>query len=154
MIIQVDTREKKDQLERIIGHFEHQGVRYVLNKLDIGDYMSLSNNKFAIDRKQSLGEYASNMGSADHARFRAELIRAQENGIKLIILIEDDKFNCIEDVKRWWNPNSLFRDRYVSGEMLYKAMNTQIKRYGVEFQFCKKNETGYKIVELLKENGG
>lgn len=153
MIIQVDTREKKSQLERIIEHFDKQGVRYCINKLDIGDYMSLSNNKCAIDRKQSIGEYAVNMG-ADHKRFKKELIRAQENGIKLIFLIEDDKISSVEDVKNWWNPNSLFHERCMTGEMLYKGMNTQMKRYGIEFRFCHKNETGYKIVEILKEHGG
>ena len=45
MIIQIDTREKNSQLERIIGHLDKQGVRYVISKLDVGDYMSFSNNK-------------------------------------------------------------------------------------------------------------
>lgn len=153
MIIQVDTREKESQLERIIEHFENQGVRYVLNKLDVGDYMSLANNKVVIDRKQSIGEYAVNMGK-DHERFRRELIRANDNGIKLIVLIEDDKIQCIEDVVRWWNPNSMFHKRYMTGEMLYKAMNTQIRKYGIQFEFCNKKETGYRIVQLLRENGG
>lgn len=153
MIIQVDTREKESQLERIVEHFDNQGVRYVLNKLDVGDYMSLSNNKVAIDRKQSIGEYAVNMGK-DHNRFRRELLRANDNGIKLIVLIEDDKIHSIKDVVRWWNPNSMFHKRYMTGEMLYKAMNTQIRKYGVQFEFCNKKETGYKIVQLLRENGG
>lgn len=153
MIVQIDTREKESQLKRIIGHLESQGVRYVISKLDVGDYMSLANNKCAVDRKQSIGEYAANMG-ADHKRFRNEMIRANDNGIKLIFLIEDDKISCIEDVKRWWNPNSMFHEKYMTGEMLYKGMKTQIERYGVEFRFCKKHETGLKIIEILKENGG
>lgn len=153
MIIQIDTREKQDQLKRIIGHLEKQDVRYVINKLDVGDYMSLSNNKCAIDRKQSIGEYAVNMGH-DHVRFKNEILRANENNIKLIFLIEDDKIHSIEDVKKWWNPNSMFHERYMTGHMLYKGMVTQIERYGVEFVFCNKDETGYKIVELLRKNGG
>ena len=153
MLIQVDTREKPSQTERILEHFDNQGVQYLIKKLDVGDYMSFSNIKCAIDRKQSIGEYAVNMG-ADHARFKREMIRANENGIKLIFLIENDKIKSIEDVKKWWNPNSMFHQRFMTGEMLYKGMNTQIERYGVEFHFCKKEETGYRIVELLKENGG
>lgn len=153
MLIQVDTREKPSQTERILEHFDNQGVQYLIKKLDVGDYMSFGNVKCAIDRKQSIGEYAVNMGH-DHARFKREMIRADENNIKLIFLIEDDKIGSIEDVKKWWNPNSLFHQRYMTGEMLYKGMKTQMKRYGVEFHFCKKDETGYKIVELLKENGG
>lgn len=152
MIIQIDTREKSSQLERIIGHLDKQGVRYVISKLDVGDYMSLSNNRCAIDRKQSIGEYACNMG-VDHCRFKNEILRAKEQGIKLIFLIEDDKVSSIEDVKKWWNPNSLFHQKYMTGEMLYKGMKTQIQRYGVEFEFCRKEETGYRIIDLLRKNG-
>ena len=57
MLIQVDTREKPSQTERIFEHFDNQGVQYLIKKLDVGDYMSFSNIKCAIDRKQSIGEY-------------------------------------------------------------------------------------------------
>ena len=56
MLIQVDTREKPSQTERIFEHFANQGVQYLIKKLDVGDYMSFSNIKCAIDRKQSIGE--------------------------------------------------------------------------------------------------
>ena len=90
----------------------------------------------------------------DHCRFKNEILRAKEQGIKLIFLIEDDKVHSIEDVKKWWNPNSLFHQKYMTGEMLYKGMKTQIKRYGVEFEFCRKDETGFRIIDLLRKNGG
>lgn len=153
MIIQVDTREKKSQTDRIFEHFENQGVQFFQKKLEVGDYMSLSNKHIVIDRKQSLNEYASNI-SHDHARLKREIIKANENGIKIIFLIEDDKIQSLEEVEKWFNLNSLIHERYVKPKMLKKAMLTQLEKYDIEFVFCKKNETGYKIVELLEKNGG
>ena len=37
-----------------------------------------------------------------------------------------------------------------TGEELYKAMVTMQEKYGVEWVFCEKKETGAKIVELLR----
>ena len=38
----------------------------------------------------------------------------------------------------------------VRPEILQKIMETMMKKYGVEFVFCKKKEMGKKIVELLE----
>jgi hypothetical protein len=66
--------------------------------------MSLDNPRMIIDRKQNLSEYCANT-CQNHERFRSELIRAQENGIKLIILIEHStRIKSIKDVEIWENP--------------------------------------------------
>jgi ribosome-associated protein len=36
------------------------------------------------------------------------------------------------------------------GASLYKSLKTIQDKYDVEFQFCTKDETGFKIIELLE----
>ena len=100
----------------------------------------------AVDRKQNLNELAGNL-SKDHKRFKSELTRAKEVGTKIVVLIEDDKYDCLEDVKKWKSSYS-----NLTGDWLYKTMKTmQSKKneYDVEFRFCKKNETGEEIIKIL-----
>ena len=100
----------------------------------------------AVDRKQNLNELAGNL-SKDHKRFKSELTRAKEVGTKIVVLIEDDKYNCLEDVKKWKSSYS-----NLTGDWLYKTMKTmQSKKdeYDVEFRFCKKIETGEEIIKIL-----
>ena len=40
-----------------------------------------------------------------------------------------------------------------TGSKLYKSLKTIRDRYNVEFQFCNKDETGFKIIELLERGG-
>lgn len=104
LTIQIDSREKARAITKIIDEFDRQGVKHYISKLWTGDYMSLDNPRLIIDRKQNLSEYCSNT-CQNHDRFRSELIRAQENGIKLIILIEhSNRIKSINDVETWENP--------------------------------------------------
>lgn len=126
--------------------------------------------RISIDTKKGMLEVYSNIVS-DHARFREECLRAQEDNIKLVILIEDDQIRSLEDAKTWRNP--MF-DKYQqkwgliiraqkSGKMLSKQvpkppveserlvgmMTAMTMKYGVEWAFCHPNDTGKKIVEIL-----
>lgn len=104
LTIQIDSREKARAITKIIAEFDKQGVKHYISKLWAGDYMSLDNPRLIIDRKQNLSEYCANT-CQNHERFRNELIRAQENGIKLIILIEhSNRIKSIDDVETWENP--------------------------------------------------
>lgn len=104
LTIQVDSREKARAIKKILSEFDKQGVKYYISKLFAGDYMSLDNPRLIIDRKQNLSEICANVCQS-HERFRSELIRAQENGIKLIILIEhSNRIKSIDDVDKWENP--------------------------------------------------
>jgi hypothetical protein len=104
LTIQIDSREKARAIAKIIAEFDKQGVKHYISKLWAGDYMSLDNPRLIIDRKQNLSEYCANT-CQNHDRFRNELIRAQENGIKLIILIEhNNRIKSIDDVETWENP--------------------------------------------------
>ena len=104
MVIQVDTREHKSEWERIQSQFDNIGVQYFRSKLYCGDYQSLDNAKLCIDRKKDLQELCGNV-CQQHERFKAELIRAREAGIQLIILCEHGPdIKSVGDVYFWENP--------------------------------------------------
>ena len=124
--------------------------------------MNYDNPRLVIDRKQNLTELCNNV-CQDHDRFRKELIRAQENGIKIIFLVEHGKgINRIQDVIWWDNPRRHKRRRNpdtghwenaetkaITGEVLYKILCTQERKYGCKFLFCKKENTGKEIIRIL-----
>lgn len=160
MLIFIDSREKQRAIRNIVKEFQEQGVKFVTNKLYVGDYQSAENPRIVVDRKQNLNEICQNV-CQDHDRFRRELTRAQEAGIKIIILIEHGKdITCLEDIIFWENPRGIVRKKVngkwqtiktkaTTGETLYKILTTLQEKYGCEFQFCTKEETGRKIVEIL-----
>lgn len=152
MIIQIDSREKPKAIQKILKEFSQQNVQYYISKLYVGDYMSLDNPKLVIDRKQNLNEICSNVGSsaANHERFKRELLRANEVGIKVIVLIEHGHgVKTLEDVQLWDNPRLKESPKATDGIKLFKILKTMQKRYNVEFVFCDKDETGKRILELL-----
>ena len=149
MQIQVDSREKARAIKKILSEFDRQGVNYYTSKLYVGDYQNLDNPRLIIDRKQNLSEVYSNLCQG-HKRFIAELIRAKEAGIRLIILIEHGgKIKTMEDVKEWNNPR-LQKNPYAwNGARLHKTMDTVSRKYCCEWLFCDKRVTGKRIIELL-----
>ena len=160
MIIQIDSREKAKAIQKIIEEFDRQGIKHPVSKLMVGDYMNYDNPRVIVDRKQNLTEVCSNV-CQDHDRFRRELVLAKENGIQLIILCEHGKdIKSLEDVIFWKNPRSEKRKKIdgkwqtvhtnaMKGDVLYKILTTLQEKYGVRFEFCDKDETGKKIVEIL-----
>lgn len=152
MIVQIDTREKEKAIEKIQKTFEEKGIKTVSSKMYVGDYQNLQNGSVVVDRKQNLSEICSNV-CQQHERFKAELIRAQEAGIKIFILCEHGKsIKTIEDVRNWVNPRLKKSPKALTGEKLYKIMKTQEERYGITYLFCDKEETGEKILEILGKN--
>lgn len=152
MIVQIDTREKEKAIEKIQKTFEEKGIKTVSSKMYVGDYQNLQNGSVVVDRKQNLSEICSNV-CQQHERFKAELIRAQEAGIKIFILCEHGKdIKTIEDVKNWINPRLKTSPKALTGEKLYKIMKTQEAKYGITYLFCDKEETGEKILEILGKN--
>lgn len=150
MVIQIDTREHKFELARIQRQIEKQGVKIINSKLYVGDYQSFDNPRLVIDRKKDLCELCTNV-CQQHERFRRELIRAQDAGINLIILIEHgEDIQSLEDVFFWDNPRLMQSPKATNGKALYRSLLTIRDRYGVRFEFCDKRHTGEKIVELLK----
>lgn len=164
MTIQVDTREHAKEWERIKGQFDALGAQYFRSKCYVGDYISLDNSRLAIDRKKDLNEICGNV-CQQHERFKAELLRAKEQGIKLVILCEHGPdIKNLEDVYFWQNPRKhqirwkivngkhvkdVISEKAMDGNKLYKSLCTMRDRYGIEIKFCSKEETGKKIIEIL-----
>lgn len=172
----VDTREKPRAITKILAYFDREGIKHISSKLYCGDYMLLSNGTKVVDRKQSLNEVASNL-IQDHERFKSEAVRAWEAGIELVVLVEHSaNVKSLEDVAKWLNPrlfNYCKRNRIpmrgdlkenireyvshggqkppVSGEQLAKTMKTMSEKYGIRWEFCDKNHTGQRIIEILTE---
>lgn len=153
MVVQIDTREKARAIRQIIRTFDAKGVKHYTSKLFVGDYMALDNPKVIVDRKQNLLEVCNNV-CQDHERFRAELKRAADCGIKLIILVEHgEDIASLEDVIFWQNPRLAKSPKAISGERLYKTMRTIERKYGCKFAFCQKKDTGVEILRWLAMDG-
>ena len=149
MTIQIDTREKSRAIKQIVSYFDETGVKHYTSKLFVGDYMSLDNPRLVIDRKQNLQEICGNV-CQQHERFINELKRAKDNGIKIIILCEHGShIKSLSDVQSWVNPRLKTSPKAVSGKQLFKILFTIGQKYDVDFVFCDKCMTGYKIIELL-----
>lgn len=143
MII-VDSRERK--WEHIRQYFEKNGVEYAVQKLDSGDYFNTDNGGIVIDRKQNLQELCSNLmrGDENIMRFTREAARAKAVGRQLIVLIEGTNCKSTKDVLTWQSKFSKHSGRWLNDKMFNLTLS-----YGVEWQFCKKNETAKKILEIL-----
>lgn len=149
MVIQVDSREKARAIQKIIAEFDNRGIKWFVSKLPVGDYQSLDNPRLVIDRKQNLLELCGNV-CQQHKRFKAELERANEYGIKLIVLCEHGRgIKSLQDVMAWENPRLKESPLAVSGERLFRILTAMSNKYGVEFLFCTKQETGKRIIEIL-----
>lgn len=176
MIIQVDSREKARAIKKIEAEFDRQGIKHPISKLIVGDYMNYDNPRVIIDRKQNLAEVCNNL-TQQHKRFRKEALLAKELGITLIILVEDGaKVKSLADVDNWINPR---RYQYCkahgiptkggveaeiaeferhggkkqppTGKWLAKTMRTMSERYGIIWEFCSKQNTGKRIIEILSD---
>ena len=169
MTIQIDTREKPQAIVKIRDYFDLNGIKYFMEKLDVGDYMLVGNPTLIIDRKQNLEELCKNVSTVpqkdeyghikrgkdgkpmtDHARFIRELERARERGVQLIILCEHGgSIRTLADVANWINPRLRESKLAMSGKRLHQILLTLEKTYGVRFLFCDKRRTGAEIVRIL-----
>ena len=150
MVIIEDSRQQagKHELKHLWFGLHH--TPFCRCKLPVGDY-ALPPER-AVDTKASMLEIAQNIGGSrqEHKRFINELKLAQELGTKLFVLIENEEgINSIEDVRRWRNPREIYSPDCIQGERLAKAMATIQERYGCLFLFCRPEETGEMIADLL-----
>ena len=153
MRIFVDTREKARAIVKILEAFEDSGVQYASTKLYVGDYQNVDNPKVVVDRKQNLNELTNNV-CQDHKRFIAEIHRANDMGIKIVFLCEHGpSIKTLDDVKNWKNPRLKVSPLAMSGERLHKILSTISAKYGCDFLFCTKAQTGKRIMEILSDGG-
>ena len=124
-----------------------------------------------VDTKKDIQELIGDICGKQHGRFRDEAILAQNNGIKLYILVENkDGVKETRDLFKWQNPrmHRYNKIRYMhrigkwsnipepkapptSGAILAKACLTMNLKYGVEFVFCTPSEAGKRVIELLEK---
>jgi len=168
MILLEDTRNQIGKHDIKHKWFEEHGVEIRRQALYVGDYTLPTNQSVCIDTKKDIQELVSDICGKQHERFRNECIRAQEAGIRLIILTENlgghIKDNIIQptitslaELHRWKNPRLFIflngKQKYpraTRGVTLQKACMTLKAKYGVEFLFTTPEKSAEKIVELLK----
>lgn len=138
-----DTRERcNDHIKR---YFERNRIEYRVAKVDTGDYMLEENPMVRVERKRTLGELCVNMCSKDVKRFYAEIRRAHDAGLKLVILCEHGgRIRTFQDVSTWKNQYGT-----VTGRMLQDKIYKLEMAYGVPVLFCDKRSTGRRIIEIL-----
>lgn len=153
MVIQIDSREKGNKA--ILDYFNQVGQKYIVSKMYAGDYQDVNSVKVLIDKKDSLVELAGNLCRAtEHCRVKKEIAKAYDVGCeRFIFLIADKTIMSVDEVHEWKVPTRRDGSLYtkVRPEILEKIMKTMVKKYGVEFIFCKKAEIGKEIVRLLED---
>ena len=147
-IILMDTREKQGKKDHILKYFAFHNIKVERIKLNVGDYAIKGNESVVIDLKRNILELAGNF-FCDKVRFEKECIRAKNNRITLIFLIEE---KCDKDkLLKWHAPADVNDKRFLNvyGWQIYNEMKRYAKLFGCKFRFCHKNGTGRQIVELL-----
>lgn len=150
-----------ERVQDVIDRKTKRGVE--IKKMDfLGTYT------VAVDTKKDIQELIGDICGKAHERFRDECILAQNNGIKLYILVENEEetfakgkvtnktVRSIADLYKWvnkrafiWKNGKQVYPNATKGSTLAKACETMTAKYGVEFLFCQKNESGEKVIELL-----
>lgn len=144
-----DTRQKATKHENKHRYFADEGIEVIRCALPFGDYAPPP--KVAVDTKQDISEIAYNMCSSakEKTRFRKECVKAHDAGCKLFFLIEDKHYKQINDL--YGTKIYLHNGQIISGDQLATAMNIMSERYGCEYRFCKPEDAGRIIKELLNE---
>lgn len=157
MIIAVDSREQSNS--HIVRYFDKVGIEhYDSESLVCGDYYA--DGKVVVERKRSLIEFANNCGK-QHQRFKRELERARECGVKMYILIEQPME--YQDLAKWVNPKGKTKYRRLKDGTLkeIKPMNGLLmkricdrwkEQYDIDFVFVDKRDSGEMIIKLLEYN--
>lgn len=153
MTVIVDSREKEHIIDRILKEFDAQKVVYTVSKLWVGDYLDLDHARTVVDRKYNLQEVATNLCTGDKTRFWKEVREAKRLGVKLLVLCEQGgQYDSIQSVVNWPGmelSNKVGKVFKITGRDLMEQMYRVHISYGVEFLFCKKADTGNRIIELL-----
>lgn len=137
--------------------------------VDIKKMDFLGTYNVVVDTKKDIQELIGDICGKQHARFRDECILAQNNNVKLYILVENtDGVKEVRDLFKWQNPRMHRYNKInymhrlgkwtdipapkappTSGETLAKACLSMELKYGVKFLFCKPCEAGKAVIELL-----
>jgi ERCC4-type nuclease len=94
LILLEDSRQQEGKHKNIHLYCKRHGIEIVRKCLKVGDYMLSEDGEnpcgdVIVDTKQDLMELCKDVMSNDHRRFRRQCEKAQEMGLKLIILVEE-----------------------------------------------------------------
>ena len=171
MILLCDTRQQANKHKMKDAWFEQNRIEVRRTKLYVGDYTLPTDQSVCVDTKKDIQELVGDI-IGQHERFKAELIRAKEAGIKLYILVENESFTIkgnvespyiskLDDLHKWVNPRLWIRKngrqaypKATRGITLQKACHSMQTKYGCEFVFCTPQDAGAKIIELLGGQDG
>lgn len=159
MVVIEDTRQQVGKHVLKNNYFKEQDVQIIRSKLPFGDYALCP--RVAVDTKQDIYELAQNIDK-DHLRFKAECVGAREHNCQLVILVENvDGIDTLSKLSEWQEPDDHYQMRIrksgkpqarrIEGARLARACETMSTRYGVQFMFCKPEDSGRIILELLEE---
>lgn len=149
--ILVDSREQPLDRARVIEQIESCGYSTIVSKLPFGDYRIVGNDFLVVDRKKTLLEVIQNVGR-EHERIVNEIKLAESVGAKIVFLVEhSSNITCLEDLKSWENPMIKKNPKAMTGDKLYKILDTMVINYDIDFIFCTKNDTGKMIVSILED---
>lgn len=194
IISDVAQKANKHKLKEF--YWQQQGIEVEKLPLPVGDYILvdervqdvldrkakrgmavkkmdfLGTYSVAVDTKYDVQELVYDVCGKSHARFRDECILAQNNGIQLYILVENEgkrirgdiwnkTITRLEDLHSWVNPRLFVMKNgkqvyptATKGATLQKACETMEKKYGVKFLFCSKKDAGRMVIELLTKGEG
>ena len=154
------------------------GIEVVRTHLETGDYMLpedlRGDHPVTVDTKKDCMELAACVSGKGCDRFHRECARADEQGLRLVVLTENvEGVHCGEDMAKWvnsvhcracaerWHRRCNPRDRRggckkrrgrpkpVQGVQVAKAMATIHERHGTEFMFCRPSEAARIVCDLL-----
>lgn len=167
-IIYEDTRQQTNRHRNIETWCEKHNIKIMRTKLYVGDYTLPKDQSICIDTKYGLQEVYGNLIGKEHERFKREAQAASETGIKLIVLVDENEIHSLDEVQFWKNPRIARYERLceskrkgylkntplpskppVSSLQLMKTMKTMQGRYGIDWMFCRKDQTAGLICELL-----
>ena len=156
VILLCDTRQQEGKHKNIETYCRRMGIQMVRQCLCVGDYMFPGGN-ISVDTKADILELSHNIMSSDHRRMKAECVRAMENGIQLIFLVEE--FPPFGRLDMWEVPRFESYGRFhrrgdpmtlVDPSALRKACITMQEKYGVKFRFCTRRQSPARVIKYLK----
>jgi DNA excision repair protein ERCC-4 len=145
MIILKDSREKKPWEFQNFDECEAE----VCVTLKTGDYtIEGYEDKIIIDRKGCVAELANNLGK-DYKRFRNELKR-MEDFEEAYIVCDFPIMDVLQFPKSSGISAKLMKYVKMTGEAMFKQINTIEGKYNVKFIFCNNREEAQeKAIELF-----
>lgn len=163
-----DSRNKIGAHDLKNEYFQKNNIQVLRSKLPFGDYALMDNMSISIDTKQNFLEIENNL-TKQHTRFRNEIKNANDFGIGIVILIEEEvQYKNLDDViaryqiPRWKstsyemiNGKKQVKHRkgqpmgYFNVETIVKAMKTMQQKYAVIFMFTTKESCGAAIIDIL-----